>query len=200
VTEIESALHAHFGRHNRRVVTLSALTFAAALVLWAGLYVVAQWLTLLAAAAIAGESTPLPPRFPAFFSFGAAALMGLAVIDRWLTRDERVRDEKSGAAICMDFVLAIPRVTLDAWGTLRAWQHLSPSELALAAAFIERLAGVSRLPLHAAAIELPDPSARAKILFALQLTQVIAVQRRDGEFCITLDPLQRQSLRLPAGD
>ena len=197
MTEIESALGAQFARHNRRVIGLSALTFAAALVLWAALYAVAQWLTLLAAAVIAGESAPLPPRFRVFFAWVAAALLGLALIERWLTRDHRVRDEKTGTAIIMDFLLAIPRVTLDAWGTLRAWQHLSRTELALAAAFVERLATVPRLPLHSAGLEIPNAAMRAKILFALQLTEIVAVHRRDREFCIALNPARRESLPLP---
>ncbi len=186
--EIESALRLHFSRHNARVVLLAALTLAAAAVLWAALYLLAQWLTLLASVAISGEDTPVPRAFPATFAAVAAGLLGCAWLDRRLTPDERARNEKTAREILTDFVLAIPRVTLAAWGTLTAWQRLSRTDLALAAALIEQLATLHRMPLHAAGIEIPDAAAREKILFALQLTEVIDVRRNDRGFWIALHP------------
>ena len=193
--EIASSLRAHLARHNARVVLLSAATLAAAIVLWAVLYAIAQWLTLLALTIVRGEDTALPRGFPVVFAAAVFCLLAYAWIDRRLTPNDMPRDDKSVGEIAEDFLLAIPRTTLAAWSTLTAWQSLSASEFALAAAFLERLNRERRVAMHSLPIDIPDEEARWRILFALQLTQIVDLRREDRDFWIVPNPLRPQTLK-----
>lgn len=179
--EIARALRVHFAEHNRRVALIAVGTLAVSLVAWAALYFVAQWLALLFVTVVSEGTAPMPRGVAVVFAAIAASLLAYAWIDRRLRPDERPRDMKSFAEIAADMLLALPRATLGAWSTLTARQHLSDGEIALAADFLARLAAVGRLSLSAAGYDLPDPAARERVLFALQITGVIDVLHgKDG--------------------
>ena len=195
---IAHALRRHFARHNLRVSLLAVGTLLAAVALWLILYAVCCWLILLALTVV---DVP-QPRIPRGFSilFGVAALCAViyAWIDRRLTPNDMPRDDREPGEIVADFILAIPRVTLTVGGTLAAWQRLTDAELFQAAALLHRLAEEPRVPMSGVPLEIPDSAARLKILFALQLTQVIDIGRRDGDWWVTLDPRRPQSLQPPS--
>ena len=107
--------------------------------------------------------------------------------------------DKPAGEIIADFLLAIPRMTLAIGGTLAAWQRLSDPDLAQAANFLHRLAQATRLPMSGVHVEIPDPAAATRILFALQITQVIDAHRDGQEFWLKLNPLRPASLRLARG-
>jgi len=188
------ALRAHLAAHNLRVAVISLLTLVAAVALWLALHAVTRWLTLLLLTAIKGTDAQMPAAVEAVFWSGATALLAVAWIDRRLRRDDRPKDHKSAAEIASEFILAIPRVTLAVWGTLSAWQRLTESEIADAVALIERLTHEHRIRLSSMPLEIPDSARRFKILFALQLVQVIDIRREDRELWVTLNPLRPPAL------
>ena len=195
--EIAASLRAHLARHNARVLLLSAATFAAAILLWTVLYVIAQWLTLLALVAARGEDTPLPRGFPTVFGAAVLCLLAYAWIDRRLTPNDMPRDDKSAGEIAEDFLLAIPRTTLAAWSTLTAWQRLTAHEFALAATFLDRLTREHRVPMHSLPLDIPDEAERWRILFALQLTEIVELRRDGRDYWIVPNPLRTFAIQTP---
>ncbi len=192
-------LRAHFKRHNRGVATLALGTFCAALALWLLLYGVCCWLIVLGLAAIDRSDLGIPRGFGFVFTVAALCAIGYAWIDRRLTPNELPRDDKRPAEVVSDFLLAIPRMMLAVGGTLAAWQRLSDADLEHAATFLHRLAEATRLPMSRVRLEIPDPAAAKRILFALQITQVIDAHRDGQEFWLKLNPLRPAALRLARG-
>ncbi len=192
-------LRRHFARHNRGVLTLALGTLCASLALWLILYGVSCWLLILAFAAIDRSDLGIPRGFAVVFAVAALCAIGYAWIDRRLTPNELPRDDKRPGEVVSDFLLAIPRMTLAIGGTLAAWQRLSDADLEQAAALLHRLAEATRLPMSKVRLEIPDPAAATRILFALQITQVIDAQRDGQEFWLKLNPLRPAALRLARG-
>ncbi len=129
--------------------------------------------------------------------FGAVALSALAYawVDQWLTPNTRPRAEMRLGGVIADFFLAVPRMTLSVGGTLRAWQRLSAGELKQAAALVHRLAEEKRVPMSGVRVEIPDPDAAMRVLFALQLAEIVEVHRNENEFWLRLNALRPKSLR-----
>jgi hypothetical protein len=194
--EIAEVIRQELAGHNLRVVLLALLAAAAAAILWVALYAIAYWLTLLFLTAAKGIDTSVPAEFRPAFLYAAAFLLVFAWIDRRLHPDDRPRDKRATGEIVLDFVLMIPRVTLAVGSTLTAWQPLSARELARAASFIQQLDDERRIRLQTMPLEIPSERARARILFALQLTQFIEIRREDHDLWVKLNPL-RPRLRAP---
>jgi hypothetical protein len=189
-------LRAHFHRHNRRVLLLAAGTILAAAALWVIFYGICCWLFVIASAVVDHPRTAIPRGFSILFVVAALCAVFYAWIDRRLTPNEQPRDEKRLGEVFSDFILAVPRMTLAVGGTLAAWQRLSDADLAQAAAFLHRLAEAKRMPMSGLRLEIPEPSAALRILFALQITQIIDLQREGQEFWLKLNPLRPAALRL----
>lgn len=194
--DLARALRSHLAAHNARVALITALTLAASAALWSALYLAANWLALLFVSAVEGTEARLPPVVENAFWFGAAALLVLAWIDRRLRPDDRPRDYKTFTDLVLEVALAVPRLTLSIWGTLSAWQQLDARERADAIALVERLGEVRRIPLSRMALEIPNAPRRFKVLFALQMVQIIDVRREDRDLWVTLNPLRPKALRL----
>ena len=184
------ALRAHLAAHNFRVAVLALLTLLAAIALWYLLYLGANWLALLFTTAVEGTGARMPAGLENLFWFAAAALLAVAWIDRKLRPDDRPRDHKSIGEVVWELALAIPRLTLSVGGTLSAWQHLDRRELREAAFLVERLSEARRLRLNSLALEIPNAPRRFKILFALQLVQIIDIRRENRELWVALNPLR----------
>ncbi|MGB8170182.1 MAG: hypothetical protein WCF18_21950 [Chthoniobacteraceae bacterium] len=194
--DLARALRSQLAVHNLRVALLTALTLVAAVVLWYLLYIAANWLALLFVTAVEGTEARLPSVVENAFWFGAAALLALAWVDRQLRPDDRPKDYKSATELVLEVALAIPRLTLSVWGTLSAWLHLDRRELAEAAHLVTQLGEHRRLRLQSLPLEIPNSERRFKILFALQMVQIIDVRREDRELWVALNPLRPKALRL----
>jgi hypothetical protein len=194
--ETARTLRAHFTRHNLRVVGVAFGTLLATAALWAILHGVCCWLIVLAFSAVDLPDARVPRGFDLLFVVTAFCAVIYAWIDHRLTPNEQARDDKKVGEILIDIVLAIPRMTLAIGGTLAAWQRLSEDDLVQAAALLHRLAEATRLPMSGVRLEIPDPAAALRILFALQITQIIDVQRESQEFWLKLSPLRPAALRL----
>lgn len=195
--EIARVLRAHLAAHNFRVAVLSTLTLLAAAALWYLLHAAARWLALLFVTATRGIGAQMPMAVDFVFWSVAAALLALAWIAQLLRRDERPKDHKTPGDLVWECVLAVPRLTLSFWGTLSAWQHLDAREIRDAAALVARLRHEPKLRLHSLPVDLPDDARRCKILFALQLVQIIEIRREDRELWVTLNPLRPAALQAP---
>lgn len=191
---IARTLRAHIADHNFRVALLTLLTLLGAIVLWFLLHATLHWLALLAVTVVKGVDARAPAFVDQAFWFAAATLLALAWIDRRFRPDDRPRDHKSAAEIAWEILLAIPRATFAIGSTLSAWQNLDPRELTTAAELIERLGHDRRMPLHALPLEIPNERLRLKILFALQLLQIIEIRRENRELWVSLSPLRPASL------
>ncbi len=189
-------LRAHFARHNVRVVLLAAGTLVAAVAAWLLLYFVCTWLLVIGLAIFDVHLIRIPPGFQIVFAVAAICAMIYAWIDRRLTPNEQPSDKKRPMEIFSEFVLAVPRMTLSSGGTLAAWQRLDDGDLLQAATLLHRLSEEKRVPMSSVPLDIPDPDAVMRILFGLQLTQVIDVFRVEREFWLRLSALRPAALRL----
>jgi len=189
-------LRTHFARHNFRVLLLAAGTLLAVAAAWLLLYFVCTWLIVIGFAVLDLHYTRIPRGFPILFVVAAVCAVIYAWIDNLLTPNERPRDEKRPAEVVAEFLLAIPRMTLAIGGTLAAWQRWEAEDFVQAATLLHRLAHEKRLPMSSVRLDIPDASAAMRILFGLQLTQVIDVQREGQEFWLKLNALRPGALRL----
>jgi len=193
------ALRREIARHNRHVALITLFTLAVASGLWTVLYAVCAWVLMLGFIFADTSRTTLPQGFPILFLVSAACAVGYAWIDRRFTPDAHPRDDKSSSEIISDFLLALPRITLSIPGTLSAALSLKASERATAAALLHRLAHERRIPLHSIPLDIPDSPARFRILFALQLLEVIDLRRREQEWSLSLNADRTRALQIPTG-
>jgi len=189
-------LRAHVARHNRRVLALAAATLVAALAAWALLYFVSCWIMVLGFAVFDSPRTRVPHGYWLLYSVTALCAIGYAWIDQRFTPNARPRDKKGILEIAMEFILAVPHMTLAVGGTLAAWQRLSDEDLLDAADLLHRLGEEKRVPMSNVRLHIPDPAAAVRILFALQMTEVIDVHRDGNEFWLRLNALRPASLRM----
>lgn len=191
------ALRREIARHNRQVALIALFSLLVAAGLWAVLYAVCAWVLMLALVAAGVIRETLPHGFTILFLVIAACSVAYAWIDRRFTPDELPPDDKTTGEIVADFLLALPRITLAVPGTLRAALSLKASERAEAAALLRRLAEERRIPLHSVPLDIPDPRTRFRILFALQLLEVIEMRRRESEWSLSLNADRTRALQIP---
>jgi hypothetical protein len=190
------ALRDHLAQHNRHVLALAAATLVAALAAWALLYFVSLWLLVLGMSAFDVSNAHIPHRFWVLYLVAALCGIGVAWIDNRLTPNARLADHKSPWEIFMELLLAVPNMTLAVGGTLAAWQKLSEAELLEAAELLHRLGDEKRVPMSGVRLQLPEPEAAMRILFALQMTQVVDAFRDGNEFWLRLNSQRPASLRI----
>jgi hypothetical protein len=188
-------LRAHFRWHNLRVVALAAGTLFAAIASWVILYGICCWLLVLAIAVFELPFQRVPAGFLPLFMVTAGCAIGYAWIDQGLTPNARARDKKTIGEIASDILLALPRMTLAVPGTLRAWVRLNDAECLQGAELLHRLWEQKRVPMSGVRLQISDPATAARILFALQLTQIVDVQRDESEYWLRLNALRPASFR-----
>jgi hypothetical protein len=178
------------------VLLLAAGTLVASVAAWVLLYFVFIWILVLGLAVFDVPVARIPHGFWIVYAVAALCAIGIAWLDQWLTPNARPSDHKSLYEVVCDFVLAVPRMTLAVAGTLRAWQSLSNEELRQAAELLHRLGGEKRVPVSGVRLQIHDPESAVRILFALQMTQVIDSYREGNEFWLRLNSLRPASLRM----
>jgi hypothetical protein len=190
-------LRAHFARHNQRVILIAVGTLVASAAAWLLLYLIFTWgFVFVSALFEAPTNTPFPRELAILFAVAGVCATLYAWLDRRLTPSERPPDEKRSGEIVSDFILAVPRMTLSIGGTLGAWQRLTEDDFTQAAALLHRIADHKRLAMSSVRLDIPDPDAAMRILFGLQLTQIVDVHREDQEFWLKLNALRPPELRL----
>jgi hypothetical protein len=182
------------------VLSLAAGTLVASLAAWVLLYFVFIWILVLGLAVFDLPVERIPHGFWIVYVVAAFCAVGIAWIDQWLTPNARPSDNKGASEVALDFLLAVPRMTLAVVGTLRAWLCLSNGELLQAAELLHRLCREKRVPVSGVRLQVHDPESAVRILFALQMTQVIDSYREGNEFWLRLNSLRPASLRMAPGD
>ena len=189
-------LKAHLARHNRRVLLLAAGTLLATLAAWALLYFLCLWLLVFGIAVFGRPDARIPHGFWLLYLVTALCAIGYAWVDQRLTPNTRLSDGKGIGEVIIDFLLAVPRMTLAVGGTLSARQRLTDDELLEAADLLHRLGEERQVPMSGVRLQIPDRHAAVRILFALQMTQVIDTYRDGNEFWLRLNALRPASLRM----
>lgn len=188
------ALRREVAAHNRQVLLIALVTAAFAAILWSLLYGICGWLIILGSTITEQSTFAIPRGFSVVFAFAALCALIYTWIDNRLHAHALPRDDKNAAAIAADFLLALPRITLSIWGTLRAWLWLKGADRTLAAALLHRLQRDRRVPLHSLPVDLPDEPQRFRILLALQIIRTIEMHRDRNEAWLTLDSQRPHSL------
>ncbi|MCE9608770.1 MAG: hypothetical protein K8R23_00940 [Chthoniobacter sp.] len=188
------ALRREVATHNRQVLLIAFFTAFVAALLWSLLYAVCEWLTILATTISEQSEFAIPRGFGVIFAFAALCSLIYTWIDNRLHAHALPRDDKNAAAITADFLLALPRITLSIWGTLRAWLWLDSADHTLAAALLHRLQRDRRVPLHSLPVDLPDEPQRFRILLALQIIRTIEMRRDGNESWLTLNSQRPRSI------
>lgn len=194
MTPMASALRAEFARHNHRVLLVVSLTALVAGSLWYLFYAALSWLTVLGASVIKGLDAKPAEVLPAVAIYSAALLIIVTAIARHWSPDDVARDHRSLLESLADFLLAVPRATLAVWGNLSAWQRLNDHHLAFAGVLLEQLAQEERLPLYHLPLLIPDRRTRRKVVFALQLVQLIELRREKGVAYLRLTRRAKRAL------
>jgi hypothetical protein len=189
-------LRAHFARHNWQVVFLAIGTLVVSLAAWGLLYFICTWMISLAIPIFDLPYERVPHRFWILFLVTAVCGLALAWLDHWLSPDARPYDKKHPFEVLQEILLTVPNLTLAVGGTLRAWQSLSDAELLGAAELLHRLGREKRIPLSSVRMDIPDPDAAVRVLFALQMIQVIDAHRDGSEFWLRLNALRPANLRM----
>jgi hypothetical protein len=171
-------LRGHLRRHNRRVLFLTLFSLLLAAALWAILYFIAWWLFLFAGTAM--HSVDFAPERGALVR-GFVATGLLLCFCAWLARRARPnqapRDRKGLAEHLLDFLLAVPRLTLSIFGTAGAAARLSDTELEHAWLLLRRMNEENHpVPVQRLPVEIPDSAMRDHIVMALQLSGVIEIR------------------------
>ena len=181
------------------MLSFTSLSTVGAVLGWGVLYALTHWLFLLAAAIVRGPYAKPPVELPFGFAAIAATLILSAWVDRRLTTNDLPPDQKTADEIGMDFLLAIPRMTLAIPANLSAWIHLSEAELSAAVLLVARLSSEQRMPLYETPLEIPQQETRDRVLNALLLLGVIEFQREaDSSIWLKVQPAARNELGGPA--
>jgi len=175
-------LREHLHRHNRWVLLITIITFAAAVALWAGLYTVTWWLFLLGSTA--ARPFDLQPATGALLR-GFATTGLLLCVAAWIARrlhpNEAPQDHKNLGGHFLDLLLAVPRLTLSIFGTGRAAARLSDSELEHAWRLLRRMSDAGHpVPIQTVPVDIPDSAMRDKIVLTLQLSGLIEMRTTSG--------------------
>jgi hypothetical protein len=180
MTPLAAALRVEFARHNQRVLLLAGLTLIIAASLWYLVYAVMYWLTLLGVTIVNGVEAKAPDAFPTLFIYSGGVLVLITAMARRWSPNDVPRDHESTLECAAGFLLAIPRATLAVWGNLSAWQRLDGDQLELAAVLVERLVVEERVPLYQVPLLIPNRTSRCKVVFALQLVQLVELHHASG--------------------
>ena len=187
-------------QHNLRVAVLAALTLIAAMAAWTLLYTGFSWAFVFAIAVFDPTRDSLPRDFGIVFVVAGACAVAYAWVDQRLTPNARPRDETGIGEVMTDVILLVPNITLAVAHTIRAWQCLTRTELAQAAALLHRLEEEKHVPMSGIRLQIPDPTSAMRVLFALQVTEIVELHRKENEFWLRLNALRPAALRSAHGN
>ena len=182
------ALHRYFAVHNRQALTLAFLSLGASAVLWAVIYVLVFWFSLVAAT-LSRSFDPatlvqvtdrdlLTADFPRWFAVGAAVTLVVAGVIRKRVRLARLREARLYLLwVCVELFMAIPNVTFAVWGNLSAITRLRRQEAAEAWKLLQRINQEGgRMNVASLRQEIDDEKTLRRVMFSLQLVGLISLR------------------------
>lgn len=158
-------------------------------VLWVGIYFLCYWLLIFKRNVFDQRIWETPPGFVEEYAITGLALMIIAwICDRFAPAD-RARDQRSKLELLFNIVMFLPRCTLSMLESFSAWVRLSRKDLTVASTLIAYLQRYRRVAIHELPLEIPDESTRKRVLFGLDIMQIVDVRRQDDVFWLTLSSL-----------
>ena len=173
---IPGAFREHFRRHNREAILITAITLAAALLLWTAVYIAVYGLILLVMTSLQGGEAAIPPVFLPVFGGCAVLLCLLALVMRKIRPGYFVVDHKPPFEVFMDILLVLPRITFEIWGNFSAIQFPTERELQAAWQLLQTMGDRGKISIHQLPLEIPRQSLRARVVFLLQLAGLVEVR------------------------
>ncbi len=186
---LREALRRKIAAHNRLVVLTSICGVLAVAVMWAGLYLVSRWCVVMSATLVDGVEATMPPRFDRAFAVGVLVLLVAGWIARRFGLYQRLREEKGVGFTLIEVCLIPARATFGTISNLQNYLRLGEDDLRAATDFLVRVARAGKLAATAVPVELPDESTRDRVLYALQLLDLIYLRRGNPDpVYAVLDP------------
>lgn len=184
---VPAALRRHFATHNRHVLFMALAALVGALAFWALLYGFLYWCLLLASSFVNGLGAKVPSSFTEEFIASAVLLCLLVVFAQRVGPKRHLpSDHKHIAEHLADVILMVPRMTIFVWSVLRAYQFLDGAEMRSAWRLLQRIESERKVALSSVPLDIPDPRMQGKILTALQLVELVELNKTGNEFTLRL--------------
>jgi hypothetical protein len=192
-------LRLYFRRHNIQAFTLALFSLVASAILWALIYVLIYWFSLVGAtlsrsfnpATLLQIDSPdlVGPNFPLYFAGGALASLVIAQLVRRRWRPERLREARFYFLwILAELLLSVPNATFAIWGNLSAITRLRRRDAFAAARLLECLdRSEGRLSLGSLRVEIEDEKTLSRVLFSLQVAGLVSVRERERGWFLCLE-------------
>ena len=174
-----TALRAHLREHRLNVLTASALALIFSAIGWGVLYGGLYWVTMFLQTTLHGGDAVVPKVFHSAFEVCALGLLLVAIVDAYINPHERQVDDRPTIEHIGDILLFLPRLTLAAAQNFKVWLRISSAEIPIAAQLMDRLRQ-KNVPLHTLPLDIPNKRTRARVLVALQVSNLAEV-RTEGE-------------------
>lgn len=186
-------LRRYFAQHNRQALFLAALSLGASAALWALIYALVYWFSLVAATVshslnadtISQVNNPelLGRHFPQWFALGAGVMLLVAAVVRRQVRVAWLREAQMYLLwVVVELFMTVPNVTFSVWGNLSAITRLRRREARDAWRLLERIDQEGgRMNLTNLRQEIDDERTLRRVMFGLQLVGLVAVREsQDG--------------------
>ena len=185
------ALRRYFARHNRQALFLALLSLGASALLWAFIYAVVFWLTLvvLTISRSLNQATLLQVNdrhlisvhFPWWFAVGACLTLVTAAVVRQRVRVARLREARLYLLwVIVELFMAVPNVTFSIWGNLLALTRLRRREAAKAWQLLARIHQEGgRMNLANVRQEIDDENTLRHVMCGLQLVGLIGLRENE---------------------
>ncbi|MEQ1860337.1 MAG: hypothetical protein ABMA13_10405 [Chthoniobacteraceae bacterium] len=188
---LREALRRKISAHNRFVWITTVWSVVAVAFMWLAIYFIARWVIVLGATVIKGLDATMPGRFDRGFAIAVIVLLIVGWIARRRGFWSRVREEKAATVILLELLLLPTRATFATVHGLRKLIRLSDDHLHTAADFLVRVVRAGRVVETDVPLEMPEEAARARVLHALEVLDLIYLRKSEGEASYSVADPQR---------
>lgn len=188
---LREALRRKIAAHNRLVALSSICSVFAVAAMWVFLYFAVQWALAMSATVVKGVDAVMPGDFRRTFAIFAVALLSAGWLARRFGLYRRLREDRSAGLVMLELLLLPARATFASLSNVRNHIRLSEDDLQAATDLLVRIVRAGKLRATAVPVEIPGDSSRERVLFALQLLELIYLrQGAPADFYAVADPQQ----------
>jgi len=188
-SSISHALRAHIRTHNLGVLSAVVFILIFTSALWTGIYFLCYWLLFFKHTVLDQDIWITPSGFIKEYAAVAVALVIAARFLDQLIPPDKARDHRSKLELVINLLMFLPRCTLNMLESLSALVWFSKKHLKAAALFIEYLQHHGRMNMQELPLAIPDESMRNRILFGLDIMQIVEVRLLDNVFWLSLSSI-----------
>jgi hypothetical protein len=189
-------LRRHLRMHNLGVLAASGFSLLLSVILWAVIYGIAAWVTFFGATLKDPTVQHLPRGFNEAYAIAAVVFSVIAWLDGRFLPNTAPPDKRWWIDHVRDVILFTPRLTLSIWQNFSALAWLKERDWPELLDLLDHLRIARRLPLSIIPQWIPDERRRLRVLFALQVAQVLDLQRGSGISWLHISSLAPKELRL----